>query len=328
MTSRERFLRTLAGEPADRPPLGGEGIREDVREEWAKQGYPVDGDLVKDFAIENWETVQPELGHHRFWLTSYGEDNDAFERTATDARRYPEDWDKCVSRCRDRAFPVGLNMSRGLLLTLGVEAWRSLTPVLYAVRDDPDRVAAIMDDAGRFALDVLDRAFSEIEFDYVLLREPIASNYAPVIGPWSFRATCERAYERLIGHAIRRGVRWIVFQSYGNATPLVPEALRVGCNVYWAGEVGLAGTDYLDLRRRFGGELGLIGGIDAALLERDISGMESELRRLVVPLVRGARYLPLLDGRVRANVPFSRYAAYRAELRKIVDEAAGSGVSL
>jgi len=311
-------VRTLAGEPVDRLPLGGEGIREDVREEWVAQGCPAERDLDAEFEVETWETVQPNLAHPRFWLCGARDVDESTKLPPNDSRRYPEDWTEQVERSRSRTFALGLNMSRGLLLTLGVEDWRTLAPVLLALGSDSGSVARTMSDAADFAIDVLERAFDEVEFDYAIFREPIASNDGPVVGPWSFEDACGPAYRTLTEYARMKGIRSIVFQSYGNATPLLHEAIRMGFNVYWGGEVGLSGTDYHALRQRFGRELGLIGGIDASILDERTSEMESRLEGFLTPLVRCGRYLPLLDGRVRPGVGFDSYVAYRKALAKVV----------
>ncbi len=322
MTSRERFLRTIAGEPVDRPPLWSEGIREDVRAEWAKTGYPLDRDLDADFDIEPREQVQPEILHRDFRIVDRVSDSVELDLDADDLVRYPNDWSELVRRCGDRDFTAGLRVSRGIFQILGVGSWASLSPLLVTIADEPDRVRKVMDDWAQFALQVLERAFDEINFDYVLFSEPIASNSAPVIGPRAFTQTCGEAYTRILEHARRRGVRWAIFQSYGHLTPLIGEAIRMGMDAYWGGDVALGRTPYPELRRKFGRKLALIGGIDAGLLEDDTRTLGAEIRRLVAPLVADGRYIPLLDGRVRSYVPFERYRGYRYALVSVIESLA------
>ncbi len=322
MTSRERFLRTMAGEPADRPPLWSEGIREDVRAEWAKAGYPLDRDLDADFDIEPREQIQPEILHRDYRIVDRDSESAELDLVADDLARYPSDWNELVQRCQNRDFTAGLRVSRGIFQILGVGAWSSLSPLLVTIADEPDHVRKTMDDWSRFALQVLERAFDEIDFDYVLFSEPIASNSAPVIGPQAFARTCGEAYTRVLRYARRRGVRWAVFQSYGHLTPLLGEAVRMGMDAYWGGDVALGRTPYPELRQRFGRELALIGGIDAGLLEDDTRTLDTEIRRLVTPLVADGRYIPLLDGRVRSYVSFERYRAYRYALVGVMESLA------
>lgn len=325
MTSRERFLRTMAGESVDRPPLWSEGIREDVRAEWAKAGYSLDRDLDADFNIEPREQIQLEIFHRDFRIVDRGTDSAELDLAADDLARYPDDWCHLVRRCQDRDFTAGLRVSRGIFQILGVGSWSSLSPLLIAIADEPDRVRKTMDDWARFTLRVLERAFDEIDFDYVLFSEPIASNSAPVIGPQAFTRTCGEAYTRILDYARKRGVRWAMFQSYGHLTPLIGEAVRMGMDAYWGGDVALGRTPYPEIRRRFGRELALIGGIDAGMLEDDTRTLETEIRRLVTPLVADGRYIPLLDGRVRSYVSFERYRAYRQALFGVIESIAADG---
>jgi hypothetical protein len=324
MTPRERFHRTMAGEPVDRPPLWGEGIREDVREAWAEQGFALDRDIDAEFSIERREQVQPHITHRAFRVVACNADDRSLDLDADDPERYDADWSAQVAAYRDRDFTVGLRVSRGILQTLGVGDWASLAPLMIEIADDPVGIAAKMDEAADFTLRVLERAFDEVEFDYILFSEPIASNSAPVIGPETYRRTCCEAYRRIVEHARARGVRWAVFQTYGYTMPLLPVAFETGMDAYWGGEVALSGLEYRFVRERFGVTLGLIGGIDAEIVGREIGTVESELRRTVVPLLRSGRYIPLLDNRVRSHVPFERYDALRTTLVQLIDEVCGA----
>jgi uroporphyrinogen decarboxylase len=61
----------------------------------------------------------------------------------------------------------------------------------------------------------------------------------------------------------------------------------------------------------------LIGGIDTSVLYRG----EDAVRRAVegvLPLVDRGGFIPLLNGRVRADVPFSTYRFYRQTLETLV----------
>ena len=308
----------MNGEPVDHPPLWEEGIREDVREAWASQGFPLDTDIDAEFSIDRREVVQPDLGHRSFRLVDAGAEDAVLDLPADASERYPDNWNEMVREYADRDFVVGLRISRGLFLSMGVGEWASLEPLLYAVADDPEGVASRMDAAADFAMAVCARAFNEVDFDYVQFAEPIASNAGPVVGPWTFERVCGGAYRRLVEHARSHGVRRVVFQSYGHLTPLIAPALDMGMDTFWGGDTALGNVPYADLRSKYGPELGLIGGIDAGLLDLDISAVEAGLASVVPPLLASGRYIPLLDGRVREYVPFDRYAAYRNSLVGLV----------
>jgi hypothetical protein len=72
----------------------------------------------------------------------------------------------------------------------------------------------------------------------------------------------------------------------------------------------------LALRREFGRELRLIGGIDLDALRSGRGAIERAVAH-VAPLVAEGGFIPLADGRVRADVPYEHYAYYRQLLRSI-----------
>ncbi|MCK4316911.1 MAG: hypothetical protein KAX24_14180, partial [Anaerolineae bacterium] len=77
------------------------------------------------------------------------------------------------------------------------------------------------------------------------------------------------------------------------------------------------GLDYVALRREYGRDLRLIGGIDVRVLEADRVAVEAEVMRVVPPLLEQGGYVPMVDGRVRKYVPYENYRAYRELIRKM-----------
>jgi len=111
----------------------------------------------------------------------------------------------------------------------------------------------------------------------------------------------------------------IVLVTYANARVLLPCILRAGFNCLWACEANTDAMDYLTLRREFGRDLRLIGGIDLDILAQGKDAICRELWKRVPPLLADGGYLPLADGRVRANVPFEDYIYYRRLIQEIVE---------
>jgi uroporphyrinogen decarboxylase len=74
--------------------------------------------------------------------------------------------------------------------------------------------------------------------------------------------------------------------------------------------------DYRDLRREFGRDLRLIGGIDLDVLRCDKDAIRREVEEKVPALLADGGYIPMLDGRVRADIPFESYCYYKRLLEK------------
>ena len=118
----------------------------------------------------------------------------------------------------------------------------------------------------------------------------------------------------------RYGVSTIIFRTYANARILLPSVLESGFNCLWACEVNTEAMDYRDLRREFGRDLRLIGGIDLDALRHGKEAVRHEIEEKVPPLLADGGYVPLADGRVREDVPYSVYAYYRDLLKKAIQQ--------
>jgi hypothetical protein len=75
--------------------------------------------------------------------------------------------------------------------------------------------------------------------------------------------------------------------------------------------------NYREIRREFGRDLRLIGGIDADCLRQNESIIQEEIMDIVPQLLEGGGYLPLADGRVRDDVPYKNYIFYRRLLESV-----------
>ena len=125
------------------------------------------------------------------------------------------------------------------------------------------------------------------------------------------------SYEPVLDVLHKYKVETIVLVTYANARALIPSMLKWGFNCLWACEVNIETMDYRDLRREFGRDLRLIGGIDLDTLRRDKEAVRREVEEKVPPLVAEGGYVPLADGRVRADVPYENYVYYRELLQKV-----------
>lgn len=115
----------------------------------------------------------------------------------------------------------------------------------------------------------------------------------------------------------RHGVNVVIFRTFGNSRILIPKILKYGFNCLWVCEVNIEAMDYRNLRREFGNDLKLIGGIDLDALRKDKENIRREIETKVPDLLSQGGYIPLADGRVRQDVPFENYVYYRQLLKKI-----------
>ncbi len=304
----------------DRVPYFEEGIRDEVLKAWRKQGLPPDTDMSRRFPsdareeilvdlepipkLKRWPTSRQELGALRGSL-----DPD-------DPRRLPSKWSKHLRAWQMRDHVLMLRVHRGFFLSMGVDNWERFTEVVRLLIVDPEFVREAMAIQGAFAARLAERVLREVEVDAAVFAEPIGGNDRPLISPQMYEAFVLTSYKPVFDVLGRYGVETIVLRTFANSRMLIPSILKWGFTCLWACEVNVEAMDYRDLRREFGRDLRLIGGIDLDALRRDKEAIRREVEEKVPPLVADGGYVPLADGRVREDVPFENYVYYRQLLEK------------
>jgi uroporphyrinogen decarboxylase len=185
------------------------------------------------------------------------------------------------------------------------------------VIDDPEFVREAMKIQGEFAVGLAERVLKDVVVDAALFSEPIGGNYGPLISPQMYEDMVLKSYEPVLDVLRTYNVETIVLVTYANARALIPSMLKWGFNCLWACEVNIEAMDYRELRQEFGRDLRLIGGIDLDTLRRNKEAVRREVEEKVPPLVADGGYVPLADGRVRADVPYENYVYYRELLEKV-----------
>jgi uroporphyrinogen decarboxylase len=321
MTARERFLKTIAFSSPDRVPYFDEGLRDGVLEAWRSQGLAADADLSAMFRFDRREripvNVDPLPGVKKWPASRRGLASLRRRFDPNDPRRFPADWPARVAAWRSRDHILELSLHPGFFLSLGVEDWARFTSVLYQLSDAPALVREILDIRAQCIAEVADRVLSEVEIDFASFSEPIGGNEGPIISPRLYRDLILESYRPILDVLRRRNVPTIVLVTYANARSLLPAAVEAGFNCLWACEAETKSMDYLAIRRQFGRDLRLIGGIDLDALLADETVIRREMEAKVPALLAQGGYIPLADGRVRENTPFANYAFYRRLLESL-----------
>lgn len=320
MSSRERFRQTMRYGTPDRVPYFEEGIRSDVIRAWRKQGLAKDADLAILFPSDLRERIEVDLEPRPKFISGGDKltDLNKFKRrlNPSDKKRLPSHWPRRVRAWRSSAHVLMLYVHRGFFLTMGVRNWKSFTEVMMLLMEQPDLVRKRMQIQGEFAARLTDRILREVEIDAAVFSEPIGGNDRPLISPQMYEEFVLKSYQPVLDVLRRHRVETICFQTFANARILIPGILKWGFNCLWACEVNIAAMDYRSLRREFGRDLRLIGGIDLDALRKDKAAIRREIEEKVPPLIADGGFIPLADGRVRPDIPFENYAYYRRLLEQ------------
>ena len=324
MTSRERFLEVMRLGQPDRVPYFEEGIRDEVIHVWQGQGLSGRRELARGFPSDVRERMELELDPHpelKRWPTTE-KDLDFFRQhlNPDDPKRFPEQWKKRVRNWKHREHVLMLYVHQGFFLSMGVKDWQRFYEVMAQLVGKPNLVREMMKAQGRFAAAITEKVLKDVNVDAVIFSEPIGGNEGPLMSPEMYENIVLKTYQPVLDVLHRNHVETIIFQTFANARILIPSILKWGFNGLWACEVNIEAMDYRSIRKEFGRDLRLIGGIDLDALRSSKEDIKKEIQTKVPLLIDQGGYIPLADGRVREDVSFENYCYYRELLKKIIQK--------
>lgn len=323
ISQRQRFLGTLTGGVADRFPFFDLEPDEATLKRWHREGLPRWKSFSAYFNLETHHSVGLTLRSYPFYqkATDLLDDASAFERHYNHAQRsrYARRFVQRSKRLHRQGRVVYVDASGGgFLQMLGVGDWGSLVSACLALVDRPRQVEGLVEQTTDFHCACLEKVLSKVSVDYASFYEPIASGTGPVISPAMFERFAIPGYRKVIALLKKYQIPLrVLCTTGGDLTPLLPALIDAGINGLWISNIRSSSMKYPELRRQFGSEVALIGGIDTTALARNEAAIEKVVAETVPEMLEGGRYLPCLDDRPRSNIPFAHYRAYRRMLEAI-----------
>ena len=119
-------------------------------------------------------------------------------------------------------------------------------------------------------------------------------------------------YRRVIEFGRSRGVHLFGLDSDGNIDPLIPVWMDAGIDILYPFEVQ-AGMDVLAVRKKYGKDLRIWGGVDKRCLAGGPAAIDEELER-IGPLIGEGGYVPMLDHSAPPDIPFQNYCYFLKKL--------------
>ncbi|MCJ7625852.1 MAG: hypothetical protein MUO76_20360 [Anaerolineaceae bacterium] len=322
MNSRQRFIETMRYGNPDRIPYFEEGIRVEVLKAWYQQGLPRNTEPFQNFPADKRVEIQPDVDpipKLKKWPSSISDLDDLQDRLhPQDPKRMPEDWSECLKVWQVSDQVTMLRVNHGFFENMGVGDWSRFLEIIYLLNDNPEFIKRLMTIFGEFTARVSEHIIKDINVDAAIFSEPIGGNDGPLISPKMYEEIVLPSYEPALSVLRSQGVETFILRTYANARKLIPSMLKWGFNCLWACEVNADVMDYRELRREFGKDLRLIGGIDLDALRMGKDAIQREVEEKVPALVEDGGYVPLADGRVREDVTYENYVYYRELLRKII----------
>ncbi|MGI6367111.1 MAG: hypothetical protein ACOX2L_01915 [Anaerolineae bacterium] len=189
-----------------------------------------------------------------------------------------------------------------------IRDWVGFESLALMSVDNPDLVEEMVAHQATLALTLMPQVLERGFIDAAGGWEDIAFNSGPLLSPRFF-------VERIMPHMApvtrllrEHGIDVIWTDCDGNILKLIPLWLGVGVNCMFPLEVH-PGNDPVALKQQYGRDLLIRGGFDKFALWQGREAVLAELRR-IEPMVLAGGYIPHVDHRCPALVPWDTYCYY------------------
>ena len=160
-----------------------------------------------------------------------------------------------------------------------------------------------------FMTAAIERAATDLEVDLFVWSEDFAAETGTLLSVRLFERFLLPRYLRINDYLRSHGVGAILLEAGGDLNPLLPAIIRAGFTGISPVQCA-AGMDPLQVRKVYGNDLQMFGGIDHRVLGRDRKAVEQELASKIPALLDQGGYLPGLDQRVPPEVPYQSWFSY------------------
>lgn len=224
--------------------------------------------------------------------------------------RYPENWRENLVpgwRNRDHVLVLGHNCSACGFYWRARE-WMGTERLSYAWYDQPDLMHEMMEFFADFTIENAQPILDQTDVDYFSLNEDFAMKNGPLLSPDTFHEFIFPHLRRLVEFFKSHGTRYIALDSDGNPEVLIPLLMDAGVDILWPMERA-ADMDPVRIRRKFGHDLRLMGGVDKREIAKGPAAIDAHLNELA-PLVEAGGFIPTVDHTVPPDVSWDNFVYY------------------
>lgn len=230
------------------------------------------------------------------------------------AQRWADDWKSKLTEWSrdDRDYLLYLDGGCYYFTLRNLAGVENASFLLY---DAPELCEELFERINCICLDALQRVLPELKVDYLGFGEDIAFKTGPLVSPEMIRSMLLPRYRKVAEFARNNGVDVMWYDSDGDLSLILDDLLDTGINCFAPLEVA-AGMCPLDLRKKYGRRIRMIGGIDKRQVAQGPKAIRKLFREIVRPLLSEGGYLPAIDHSVSADISWDNYKVFVEELLK------------
>jgi hypothetical protein len=227
--------------------------------------------------------------------------------------RFAPDWDQICRAYAQRDFPVGLTLCGAFGHPRNLFGIERLSLEYF---DSPALLEEIMEYWTDFYCRLTSKVWAGVKFDFVLFWEDMAYRSGSLISPAMVKRFMFPYYRKVIDHIRNLGCDLIIVDSDGDVHQLIPIFLEAGANVMLPFEVQ-AGMDIRVVRKTYGRDLAIMGGIDKRCLSIGGTRLGDELIQKIPPLLAQGGYIPCIDHTAPPDISLLQFRDYLQKVRRI-----------
>lgn len=235
------------------------------------------------------------------------------KRLQPDPGRLPENLDGVLKMLDEGSDPVALNT---MSLVGYLRNWMGVENMAVASMAYPDFFAETVDTISDLVCWAIDQISGKVRLDIAWGWEDICFKTGPLIAPDAFERLCVPGYRKIADKLHSCGCDLYAVDCDGMIDHLIPGWVEGGVNVMFPVEIGTWQADPAAMRKRYGRELRIIGGIDKLVLERSRAEIDAEIERRK-PLMAEGGYIPLPDHLITPDTPLENMQYYLEQIRAL-----------
>ena len=224
--------------------------------------------------------------------------------------RYPAMWQEIMlPRWKDRQHPLilGENCS-----TLGfywrAREWMGTENLSYAWYDMPELMHEMMEFIADYTIAVSKPVLEQTDVEYVMINEDMSMKNGPLLSPGHYKKFIFPHMKRLVDYYKSNGVRYVMVDTDGNCEALIPLLMDAGVDGIWPLE-RVAGMDPVEIRKTYGRDLRLTGGVDKMEIAKGKAAIDNHLAAMV-PLIEEGGFIPTIDHTASPDISLENFVYY------------------
>jgi uroporphyrinogen decarboxylase len=194
--------------------------------------------------------------------------------------------------------------------------YMGLENISYALYDNISLIEEMIEWQTYLSHEMLKKVFAAgITLDWVWLWEDMCFNKGSLVSPTFVKKYMVPKYRKIVDLLRSNRVTALILDSDGNTEELLPIWIDCGINAHYPFEIA-SDMDPVRLRKRYGKNLIIIGGIDKRMLSKGKQEIDREVEKVRI-LIRESGYLVNCDHHIPPDVPYENIKYFLNEVHKL-----------